>query len=129
MTDNNKPEWFEIADNDGPIAPLKASKTLPIAAVMVAALILGVGAVVAQSPENLPANATEITAVQAATTNSSAPAVKNSQSNAAVVVDRTPKAVNVAQVSLQNPAIAKLPTKGAGDDEGDDEGYDEGDDD
>jgi hypothetical protein len=125
MTENTKPEWFEIADNDGPIAPSKASKTLPIAAVMVAALIIGVGAVVTQSPENLPANATEITAVQAATTNSPAPAVKSSQAKAVVVVNRTPKTVVATQVSLQNPAIAKLPAKGSGDDEGDDEGDDD----
>lgn len=125
MTENTKPEWFEIADNDGPIAPSKASKTLPIAAVMVAALIIGVGAVVTQSPENLPANATEITAVQAATTNSAAPAVKSSQAKAVVVVNRTPKTVVATQVSLQNPAIAKLPAKGSGDDEGDDEGDDD----
>jgi hypothetical protein len=125
MTENTKPEWFEIADNDGPIAPSKASKTLPIAAVMVAALIIGVGAVVTQSPENLPANATEITAVQAATTNSAAPAVKSSQVKAVVVVNRTPKTVVATQVSLQNPAIAKLPAKGSGDDEGDDEGDDD----
>lgn len=41
-----------------------------------------------------------------------------------VVVNRSPKAANVTQVSLQNPAIVKLPTKGAsgeGDDEGDDD--------
>lgn len=63
MTENNKPEWFEIVENDGPAIPPKASKTLPFAAVMVAALIIGIGAVVSQSPENLPANATEITAV------------------------------------------------------------------
>jgi hypothetical protein len=125
MTENTKPEWFEIADNDGPIAPSKASKTLPIAAVMVAALIIGVGAVVTQSPENLPANATEITAVQAATTNSTAPAVKSSQAKAVVVVNRTPKTVVATQAPLQNPAIAKLPTKGSGDDEGDDEGDDD----
>jgi hypothetical protein len=92
---------------------------------MVAALILGVGAVVTQSPENLPANATEITAVQAATTNSAAQAIKGSQGKAAVVVNQTPKTVVATQVSLQNPAIAKLPTRGSGDDEGDDEGDDD----
>lgn len=51
MTENSKPEWFEIAENDGAIAPLKASKTLPILAVMAASLILGIGAVVAQVQE------------------------------------------------------------------------------
>jgi len=27
VTENNKPEWFEIAENDGPAMP---SKTMPI---------------------------------------------------------------------------------------------------
>ena len=30
MTENNKPEWFEIAENEGLAMPPKPSKTLPI---------------------------------------------------------------------------------------------------
>ncbi len=30
VTENNKPEWFEIAENVGPAMPPKPSKTLPI---------------------------------------------------------------------------------------------------
>jgi hypothetical protein len=60
MTQNNKPEWFEIAENDGPATPPKASKTLPVLAVIATALILGVGAVVAQVQENSPVNAAPV---------------------------------------------------------------------
>ena len=59
MTENNKPEWFEIAENDGPTAPLKASKTLPVLAVFATALILGIGAVVAQVQDKSPASAVD----------------------------------------------------------------------
>jgi len=30
VTENNKPEWFEIVDSDGPAKPPKASKALPV---------------------------------------------------------------------------------------------------
>ena len=30
MSENNKPEWFEVAENEGPAMPSKPSKTLPI---------------------------------------------------------------------------------------------------
>lgn len=30
MTENNKHEWFEVAENDGPAMPPKPFKTLPI---------------------------------------------------------------------------------------------------
>jgi hypothetical protein len=56
MSENNKPEWFEIAENDGPTVPPKAAKTLPILAVFATTLILGIGALVAQVQENSPVN-------------------------------------------------------------------------
>ena len=109
MTENNKPEWFEIADNDRPAVPRKASKRLPLAAVFAATLIIGIGAVVAQPQDQQPANATETTSTQstatpAAATNTSATSASN------------PAAVK--SVGLQNPSIANLPTK-HGDDESD----------
>jgi uncharacterized protein HemX len=58
MTENNKPEWFEITDADEKPALRKVSKTLPVSAVLVTALILGVGAVVAQTQDQTPASAT-----------------------------------------------------------------------
>ena len=57
MTENNKPEWFVITDADEKPALRKVSKTLPVSAVLVTALILGVGAVVAQTQDQTPASA------------------------------------------------------------------------
>ena len=54
MTENNKPEWFEITDTDEKPPLRKVSKLLPISAVLVAAMILGVGAFVSQSPDLVP---------------------------------------------------------------------------
>ncbi|MCX6443053.1 MAG: hypothetical protein NTW43_02605 [Actinobacteria bacterium] len=116
MTENNKPEWFEIAENDQPSAPRKASKTLPLAGVLVATLIIGIGAVVAQVQGEPPATAIVATSTQTAAANSSTP-------SASAAPFATP-AVNPTAITtpgLQNPSIAQLPTKRGGDDEGDDD--------
>jgi len=127
MTENNKPEWFEITDADEKPALGKVSKTLPVSAVLVTALILGVGAVVAQTQDQTPASALSagIEQTQSAQVNSSqrvASAVKSAVANpttaAAAVVGV------VAANKLANPSIAKLPT-GGGDDEDDDDDDDE----
>ena len=130
MTENNKPEWFEIAENDGPAVPPKASKTLPLAAVFATALILGVGAVVAQVQEESPAMAVDTASVQTTVSSSTAsPTLVTQVSNPAT------SAAIASTSELQNPSIAQLPTKGGDDDddedegEGEDEGEDEGDDD
>jgi hypothetical protein len=117
MTDNNKPEWFEIAEKDQPSVPRKASKTLPIAAVLAATLIIGVGAVVAQNQEEPPANATEVTQTQSIATKTSAspskavtPTASSATHQVKAPAIKVPAANN--SVGLQNPSIAKLPTKG-----------------
>jgi hypothetical protein len=84
MNENNKPEWFEIVEKDGLMTPSKASKSLPLAAIIAAALVLGVGAFIAQPQEQTPANALEKASLQTSTP------IK----------------------TLQNPAIAKSPNKG-----------------
>jgi hypothetical protein len=124
MTENNKPEWFEIAENDGPAAPPKASKTLPLAAVFATALILGVGAVVAQVQEVSPATAVDTTSVQTAASNSTASPtsvaqVSKSSPNARIANPATSSAI-AGSSGLQNPSIAQLPTKGEDDDDDDD---------
>lgn len=121
MTENSKPEWIEIAENDGPIAPPKASKTLPLVAVFAAALILGIGTVVGQVQEVAPANAVEAASVQSI--------VSTNTTTSAPVTRITNPAVNtevIATTYLQNPDITQLPTQNETDDE---ENYDEGDDD
>jgi len=106
MTENNKPEWFEIVDADGPATPPKASKTLPFAAVMVTALILGIGAVVGQVQQQSPASSTQENVMPADSVISSV------DSPVAPVVAAT-------TTRLANPSIAMLPTNG--DDEDDDD--------
>ena len=142
MTENNKPEWFEIAENDGPAVPPKASKTLPLAAVFATALILGVGAVVAQVQEESPAAAVETVSVQTTASSSTASpssVAQVSKSSPTVRIANPSTSSTIAGTSgLQNPSIAQLPTKGEDDDdhEGrshkgdhDDDNEDEGDDD
>ena len=108
MTENNKPEWFEITDADEKPALRKVSKTLPVSAVLVTALILGVGAVVAQTQDQTPASATSAGVQQTQT------AEANPTTAAAAVVG------GVAAEKLANPSISKLPT-GGGDDDDDEE--------
>ena len=124
MTENNKPEWFEIAENDGPAAPPKASKTLPLAAVFATALILGIGAVVAQVQEKSPAIAVDTASVQASPSNNTASSTSVAQNSKSSPVTRiaNPAATTVmaGTSGLQNPSIAQLPTKG--DDDDDNEG-------
>ena len=124
MTENNKPEWFEITDADEKPALRKVSKTLPVSAVLVTALILGVGAVVAQTQDQTPASATSAGVQQ------TQPAEANPTTAAAAVVG------GVAADKLANPSISKLPTGGRDDDDDhhgrghdDDDDEDEGDDD
>ena len=124
MTENNKPEWFEIAENDGPAALPKSSKALPMLAVFGAALIIGVGAVVAQVQEKSPVDPAASNPAQTAS-------VSNSSSPATV----TPSAVTSSGANasttpaLKNPSIAQLPTNGDDDEDEyeDDEDEDEDD--
>jgi cytoskeletal protein RodZ len=134
MTDNNKPEWFEIAEKDQPSVPRKASKTLPLAAVLAATLIIGVGAVVAQVQEKSPATALDTTSVQTtASSNTSSPTsvAQNSKSSPVVrIANPATSSASTGTSGLQNPSIAKLPTKGGDDDENEgDDDENEGDDD
>ena len=136
MTENNKPEWFEITDKDEKPELRKVSKSLPVSAVLVAALILGVGAVMGQTQNETPAsavtaNAVQATDAQATPTSTAVAAVKSAISNPV-----TAAAVGTAAASkLANPSITKLPTGGGDDDDNDGEHHgrghheDDGDDD
>jgi len=120
MIENNKPEWFEIAENDGPTAPPKASKTLPVLAVFATALILGIGAVVVQVQDNSPASAVDAANVQTEAT--------NNETSQSPMTDPSVGSSVSSTSSLKNPAIAQLPTKGD-DEEDEDEDEDEEDED
>jgi len=123
MTENNKPEWFEITDADEKPALRKVSKTLPVSAVLVTALILGIGAVVAQTQDQTPASAISagVEQIQSAQSSSSPQVVSTIKSAVANPTTATAAVVGVAAANkLANPSIAKLPT-GGGDDDDDEE--------
>jgi len=130
MTENNKPEWFEITAADEKPELRKVSKSLPVSAVLVAALILGVGAVTAQTQGVLPLSASNTNASQSAQPENNATAQAVSTVKTAVANPTTAAAVvgTVATNKLANPAISKLPT-GGDDDDDDDHGRDHDDDD
>ena len=130
MTENNKPEWFEITDADEKPELRKVSKSLPVSAVLVAALILGVGAVTAQTQGVLPLSASNTNASQSAQPENNATAQAVSTVKTAVANPTTAAAVvgTVATNKLANPAISKLPT-GGDDGDDDDHGRDHDDDD
>jgi hypothetical protein len=129
MTQNNKPEWFEITDADEKPALRKVSKSLPVSAVLVAALILGVGAVVAQTQNETPSSAISASAGMLSSVENNPTAQEASAVNSAVANPATAATTVVAGVAatnkLANPSIAKLPTGGGDDDDDDDEEEDD----
>ena len=135
MTENNKPEWFEITDADEKPELRTVSKTLPVSAVLVTALILGVGAVVAQTQDQTPASATTASVEQTQSAQASSSPQVVSTVKSAVANPTTAAAAVVGAVAtnkLANPSIAKLPTGGGDDDDDDDDhgrGHDDDDDD
>ena len=132
MTENNKPEWFEITDADEKPALRKVSKTLPVSAVLVTALILGIGAVVAQTQDQTPASAISagVEQIQSAQSSSSPQVVSTIKSAVANPTTATAAVVGVAAANkLANPSIAKLPTGGGDDDDEEDDHHGRGHDD
>ena len=122
MTENNKPEWFEITDKDEKPELRKVSKSLPVSAVLRAALILGVGAVMGQTQNETPASAVTANAVQATDSQASPTSTAVSAVKSAVSNPVTAAVVGTAAASkLANPSISKLPTGGGDDDDDDDD--------
>ena len=103
-----------------PAAPAKASKTLPLAAVFAAALILGIGAIVSQIQDKSPASAVDAASVQVEDTHNTTSAISQSP-----MTDPSVGSTVSSTSGLKNPAIAQLPTKGDDDDDEDDDDDDE----
>ena len=157
MTPQEKPEWIKIAELDNAGAIRKSSKGLPVIALLAVAAIIGVGAVVAQTPGESPALAVEsaspsLQSSQPLATSQSTPSASittvhsRAKEPPASTVSPTPSNVAnpaIANPAIANPAIATMPTGGGDDDhegneeenghknhgEHDDEGDDEEDDD
>ena len=134
MRPPEKPEWIEIADKDNAASPRKISKKLPVIALVAAAAIIGVGAVLGQTAEESPANATESVAPKDSGPAKVAepvaiPSAKEPVTPSAGSENVAPKATP-AVPRLKNPNIGTLPTnRGEGDEYEGDEYKSEGDDD
>ena len=111
MTENNKPEWFAIIDKDEKPELRKVSKSLPVSAALVATLVLGVGAVVAQTQNETPASAVTANAVKATDVEATPTSSHVANPVSAAVVG------TAAAGKLANPSISKLPTGGGDDDD------------
>jgi uncharacterized protein HemX len=117
MNQNNKPEWFEIAENDAPVVPGKASKTLPLGAFLATALILGIGTVVGQVQEESPATAVEAASAQTVASNETTAVLPVTQ----IANPASGAVVAATAIHPANPAIATLPTNGDDEDDYDNE--------
>ena len=136
MTPPKKPDWIEIADNDGGLnqpAP-KAKKSRPVLVAATALVLTFGGAVVAQTnqggtgdtqqPQLVQASqsATMATpALSAVTPQSTSPNLTSSIQSPSI------KAPSISKNTL--PAIASLPNMNGGDEDDEDEEDDEDDDD
>ena len=137
MTPPKKPDWIEIADNDGGsnnLAPV-AKKSRPLVVAMAAITLTFGGAVVAQTYQGGPGGsqlpslvqasqsaAIATSAMSAATPNSSSPNLLQSVQSPSI------KAPSIGASAV--PAIAIPPTTKGGDDEDDDDDeYEDEDDD
>jgi hypothetical protein len=137
MTPPKKPDWIEIADNDGGsnnLAPV-AKKSRPLVVAMAALTLTFGGAVVAQTYQGGSGNSQQPSLVQA----SQSAAIASSAIIAATPNSTSPNLVqSVKSPSIKAPsigasavpAIAMPPTmKGGDDDDDDDDEYEDEDDD
>ena len=106
MTPPNKPEWIELAEADAAPQGKKSTRALPALVLAAALSIVGVGALVGQSGEKVPANVTE--------------------QGLTVLASATPASPSATSqpIALKQPAIAILPTSG---EDGEDDRHGRGD--
>jgi len=102
MTPPKKPEWFEIADNDNATSTRKVSKALPVIALGSALLIIGAGAVFAQSQNEAPASAIE-------SSNNSSTQIP-STSAVAISTEDAPAAIKSVQRVMSAAVVTTSPT-------------------
>ena len=114
MEPMKKPEWFELTESERRNPRITVKRRARGAILALPILLIGMGAVVAQSADESPANAeTATVAVASAAPTVSQPMTKSS----------APSVNSVAAPA--KPSIATPPTGGGDDDENDDEGDDD----
>jgi hypothetical protein len=100
-----KPEWFELADQDASSAPVnKASKKLPIAAVLITGAVIATGAFFANASEN----------------DASAQGTSQTTTSSTPSATTTPDAI--ASPGIQDPTQGGVPAPGAKGGDGDRDG-------
>ena len=107
MDPMNKPEWFQLAENDGGSPRRNVKRGIKAIALSIPLIAIGVGVVVAQTSNESPASAetTSVAVTQSPTASTSTPNI---------VADPTP---SIKAVQTIQPAIAKPPTGGGDDDD------------
>jgi len=137
MTPPKKPDWIEIADNDGGsnnLAPV-AKKSRPLVVAMAALTLTFGGAVVAQTNQGGSGDTQQPLLVQASqsaaiATSAMSAATPNSTSPNLVAPAQSPSITSSSLSKNTVPAIATPPNmSGGSDDEGDDDHDDDHDDD
>ena len=113
MDPMNKPEWFQLAENDGGSPRRNVKRGIKAIALSIPLIAIGIGVVVAQTSNEAPA-ITETTSVAATQS-----PIASTSPIAPSVVASSPASTKAVQ-TIQ-PAIAKPPT-GGGDDENEHEG-------
>ncbi len=110
MTPDQKPEWFQIAEADNAASTRKISKGLPVMALVAVAAILGVGAVVAQTQDESPANAIESVATTPVDSNQSSATLETTASETQIAPSNDSKSslssATVSKGSQDNESVA-----------------------
>ena len=114
MDPMNKPEWFQLAENDGGSPRRNVKRGIKAIALSIPLIAIGIGVVVAQTSNEAPA-ITETTSVAATQS-----PIASTSPIAPSVVASSPASTKAVQ-TIQ-PAIAKPPTGGGDDDENEHEG-------
>jgi hypothetical protein len=120
MTPPKKSEWLQIADTDNAASVRKVSKTLPSIALGSALLVIGAGAMLAQSNVEAPALAVSPVVTSTQPVSQNAPAARSTKPTFQaqnINVQSTSAQSNVAPSSPKAPGI-QAPTGRGGDDEG-----------
>jgi len=120
MTPPKKPEWLQIADADNAASVRKVSKTLPSIALGSALLVIGAGAIFAQSNNGEPASAVASIVASAQPISHSASGVQSSKP-AIQVQNVNVQSASAPSVVIPVSSIApgiQAPSGRGGDDEG-----------
>ena len=119
MSEDKKPDWFELVDGDAPSAQVtKINKKLPAIAILAAGTVVALGSFFSSATE------TDAQAISSNTASSSAP-TQVTTSSAPVATEPTPQNPKKAIAAINNPSQGGVQAPGLGSDNDDDDDEDE----